>query len=294
MQRIGASSLKINLVIDVLRKEEKLLVKEMKKRQIKHDIILADKISLDINSTIGTEKDEIYFLRSPSYFKSNIISSYLEAQGCLVSNGSWIFRKFSDKFQTEVFLKKHGFKVIPSSLSFSRHKALECAEKIGYPVIIKPIIGGFGKLVHLAETARELDQIIELYDKFSPAMNKIYYLQKYLYISRDIRILTMGRKIITSVLRESEFFKKNVAQGAVTKNYALSKPEEKIIREFLNLIPDCSLGIDLLVDCQGNQYICDVNPCFLFNDTMKASDINIPHEYVSYLISQVTRKESIS
>lgn len=278
--------MEVKIIVDSLRYEEKLIVNEFKKHNIPYRIVLTSTLSLDFIDL--NDISNLILMRSPSYFKNKLIAEYYQLSNCFVFNSFSIIDLFGNKLKTDIWLKQNNIRLIPTRNCFAIENALVEARKIGYPIVAKPLIGGFGELVHLVQSEREFKQLLEIYKKFAPATHKMIYYQKKIDIKKDIRVITLGTDIIASVIRTNIIFKKNIAAGGISTNYSLNETENKFIKEIINLIwTDAFLGIDLLVDKNNNYYICDINPVCLFKDAIKASGINIAEILVKFLITKV-------
>lgn len=277
---------KVNLIVDVLREEEKLIINKLKSKNIEYEILLVDKIKFDLKNN-SFNQNEVFLNRSPSYWKSKFISEYIESKGGKVYNSSNYLNIFGDKSRTDLWLSRNNINIIPGIICFSVQQAINFAEQIQYPIIMKPVIGGFGNLVHQINSSEEFQQNLEIYEKFAPSSKKVYYIQKKINIVKDVRVFSIDGNIIASVERFNKLFKKNIAQGGNSELYNLNLDELNYIQRITSLLHDSILGIDLLVDNLNNYYICDINPVCLFKDTMIASNIDIPGKIVEFLISKI-------
>src|SRR6476659_8857430 len=103
-----------------------------------------------------------------------------------------VLERFASKEATRRLLASHGLPTIPGSegmLSDDQH-ALAEAERIGYPVLIKPSAGGGGKGMRMVRSPRELESAIQVCRSEARAAfgDDSLYLEKWLEDNRHVEI----------------------------------------------------------------------------------------------------------
>ena len=102
-----------------------------------------------------------------------------------------VLERFASKAATRTLLAKHGLPTIPGSgmLRDDAH-ALTEAERIGYPVLLKPSAGGGGKGMRMVRSPRELQQAITVCRSEAQAAfgDDSLYLEKWLEENRHIEV----------------------------------------------------------------------------------------------------------
>jgi acetyl-CoA carboxylase, biotin carboxylase subunit len=102
-----------------------------------------------------------------------------------------VLERFASKAGTRTLLAKHGLPTIPGSgmLRDDNH-ALAEAERIGYPVLIKPSAGGGGKGMRMVRSPRELQQAVTVCRSEALAAfgDDSLYLEKWLEDNRHIEV----------------------------------------------------------------------------------------------------------
>ncbi|MFZ5986855.1 MAG: ATP-grasp domain-containing protein [Bacillota bacterium] len=105
-------------------------------------------------------------------------------------------------------------------------------EQFSYPFVAKEIRNSMGRGVHLVTKAEELRDYID--------KNEVLYIQEYLPIDRDLRLVLIGNKVVFSYWRVGQgSFKNNVAQGGAID--FLPTPREAV--ELVESLA-ANLGID--------------------------------------------------
>ena len=103
-----------------------------------------------------------------------------------------VLERFGSKEATRRLLGSHGLPTIPGSDGMLRDDlhALGEAERIGYPVLIKPSAGGGGKGMRMVRTARELESAVRVCRSEAKAAfgDDSLYLEKWLDETRHVEV----------------------------------------------------------------------------------------------------------
>jgi acetyl-CoA carboxylase biotin carboxylase subunit len=103
-----------------------------------------------------------------------------------------VLERFASKAGTRELLAGHGLAMVPGSEGMLRddEHALSEAERIGYPVLIKPSAGGGGKGMRMVRTPRELQQALTVCRSEARAAfgDDSLYLEKWLERTRHVEV----------------------------------------------------------------------------------------------------------
>jgi acetyl-CoA carboxylase, biotin carboxylase subunit len=103
-----------------------------------------------------------------------------------------VLDRFASKEGTRRLLGGHGLPTIPGSDGMLRddQHALEEADRIGFPVLIKPSAGGGGKGMRMVRSARELEQAVKICRSEAKAAfgDDSLYLEKWLEDTRHVEV----------------------------------------------------------------------------------------------------------
>ncbi len=282
----------LQVICSVARPEEKALYERAKTHGFDSEIVLVDKATFPgpaiPASAPGATGQSVALMRTASFFAAGQIASVLEAEDKALFNKSDTIALFGQKVQTDAWLRAHGFPTIPSVLAYSEKSALSAAELIGYPLVVKPSIGGFGKLVQVIRDEEELRNVCEYVLGFAPASHKSFYLQKHVDIEFDIRAVTIGDTCVASynrILAEgaSGHGPRNVAQGAIGENYTLDPKHVAMLERLAREAGSDFLGVDLLISTEGEEFICDVNPVCRFQEATRVTGVDIADCLLDYV-----------
>lgn len=283
---------KIRIVYDRVRTEEKML--EEKAIELGHDTKMVDAKVTQIN-TESKKKDfdfgDVVLERCVSYFRGLHFTACLEFLNVPVINKYEVANNCGNKMITSLLLKKHNVPTPKTYFSFSPEAALENLEKVGYPLVIKPIVGSWGRGVIPLKDRETADAIIEVRELSDGPLDRIYYLQEMIKRPpRDIRVIVVGDQVISAMYRTSSgSFKTNIALGAEPILCEITKELEDVCMKASKAVGGGILGVDIMEDEKRGLVVHEVNNTVEFKGLSKVSKKNIPKEMIDFAIKQAIK-----
>ena len=283
---------KICIVFDHLRSEEKMLEKEA--LNLGHDAVMLDAKITQIN-TDSQRKDfdfgDVVLERCVSYFRGLHFTASLEFMDVPVLNKFFVANQCGNKMFMTLMLKKYNVATPKTYFSFSSESALENIEKIGYPLVIKPVIGSWGRGVMQVKDRDTADALFEIRDITDSPHDRIFYLQEVIKRPpRDIRVITIGDEPIAAMYRKSSGgFKTNIALGADPELCEITEEIEDVAAKASKAMGGGILGIDIMEDEKRGFVVHEVNNTVEFKGLSKVSKRNIPKEMVEFALNYVRK-----
>ena len=274
----------ITVLYDTIRWEEKALLEAGKKKNVDLQMLDCKKLSLDLDSKV---KDYGTVLqRCVSYYRNLHSTAGLEGMGVNVINclNTGIFA--GNKLFTHMLLKKQGVSTPFATVSFSKEAALESLEKHGYPQIIKPTVGSWGRMVSKINDTDSAEGIIESREKMYP-IYQIHYLEEFVQRPpRDIRAIVVGDKVVAAIYRSSGngSWKTNMALGGVAEECKVSNEMEDICIKAKNAVQGQIVGVDLMESKDKGLVVHEVNNTTEFKNTVRVCEVDIPSLMLDYAI----------
>ena len=222
---------KICIVFDRLRTEEKLLQKKAEELGYETSMIDAKITSFDTDSKPENyDFGDVVLERCVSYYRGLHFTACLEFMNIPVINKFDVANTCGNKMITSMLLKKNNIPTPKTYFSFSAETALENFENIGYPLVIKPIIGSWGRSVMPVKDKDTAEAVIENRQVTDGPQDRIYYLQEMIdRPPRDIRVITVGDQAVSAMYRKSSGgFKTNIALGADPELCEITKEIEDL------------------------------------------------------------------
>jgi len=281
---------KICIVFDRLRTEEKLLQKNAVELGYETSMIDAKITSFDTDSKPENfEFGDVVLERCVSYYRGLHFTACLEFMDVPVINKFDVANTCGNKMITSMLLKKSNIPTPKTYFSFSAETALENFENIGYPLVIKPIIGSWGRSVIPIKDKDTAEAVIENRQVTDGPQDRIYYLQEMIdRPPRDIRVITVGDQAISAMYRKSTGgFKTNIALGADPELCEITKEIEDLCEKTSKAVGGGILGIDLMEDKKRGLVVHEVNNTVEFKGLVKVSKKNIPKEMIDYAVRNI-------
>ncbi|MDP6303050.1 MAG: lysine biosynthesis protein LysX [Thermoproteota archaeon] len=283
---------KICIVFDRLRTEEKLLQKKAEELGYETSMIDAKITSFDTDSKPENyDFGDVVLERCVSYYRGLHFTACLEFMDIPVINKFDVANTCGNKMITSMLLKKNNIPTPKTYFSFSAETALENFENIGYPLVIKPIIGSWGRSVMPIKDKDTAEAVIENRQVTDGPQDRIYYLQEMIdRPPRDIRVITVGDQAVSAMYRKSSGgFKTNIALGADPELCEITKEIEDLCEKTSKAVGGGILGIDLMEDKERGLVVHEVNNTVEFKGLVKVSEKNIPKEMIEYAVRNIDR-----
>ncbi|MGI0089877.1 MAG: lysine biosynthesis protein LysX [Nitrosopumilaceae archaeon] len=283
---------KLRIVFDRVRAEEKML--EEKAIELGHDTKMIDAKITQLN-TESKKSDfdfgDVVLERCVSYFRGLHFTACLEFLGVPVINRYEVATNCGNKMITSLLLKKHNVPTPKTYFSFSSEAALDNLEKTGYPMVIKPVIGSWGRGVMPLKDKDTADAIIEVRELSDGPLDRIYYLQEMVKRPpRDIRVIVVGDQAVAAMYRTSSgSFKTNIALGAEPIACEITKELEDVCMKASKAVGGGILGVDLMEDEKRGLVVHEVNNTVEFKGLSKVAKKNIPKEMIDFTVKSARK-----
>ena len=275
----------ITVLYDTIRWEEKALLEAGKKKNTNLQMLDCKKLSLDLDKK--PDDYGIVLQRCVSYYRNLHSTAGLEGMGVNVVNclNTGIFA--GNKLFTHMLLKKHGIATPFATVSFSKDAALETLEKYGYPQVIKPTVGSWGRMVSKINDSDSAEGIIESREKMYP-IYQIHYLEEFVQRPpRDIRAIVVGDKVVAAIYRSSGngSWKTNMALGGVAEECKVSNEMEDICIKAKNAVQGQIVGVDLMESKDKGLLVHEINNTTEYKNTVRVCGVDIPSLMIDHVLN---------
>jgi [lysine-biosynthesis-protein LysW]--L-2-aminoadipate ligase len=279
---------RIGFLYTRLRAEEKYLLEELEKRpDVEIVRIKDDDHYFDIDSI--PEAVDVLFERSVSFSRGIYISKIYEANGVRVVNSSQVAERCGDKYVTSQLLVKSGIPTPRVLMAFDEESALKAVDAMGYPCVLKPVIGSWGRLLAKVDNRHAAESLIE--HKATLGVNhQVFYIQEYVQKpGRDIRAFVVGEEPIAAIYRTSEGWITNTARGGIASNCPLTPELSGICRRTAQAIGGGLLAIDVF-ESENGLTVNEVNHTMEFRNSITTTGVNIPALMVDYVLDRAKER----
>ena len=276
---------KVGFLYTRLRVEEKHLLDELEKRKDVEVIRINDgDLFFDINQI--PEQIDVLFERSISYSRGLYISRIFEAHGIPVVNSSVVAERCGDKYITSQILAQNGIPTPRVYMAFDEESALSAIEAMGYPCVLKPVVGSWGRLLAKVENRHMAESLIE--HKATLGVNhQVFYIQEYINKpGRDIRAFVIGDECICAIYRSSENWITNTARGGVATNCPITDEIAELCQRAARAVGGGLLALDLF-ETENDMTINEINHTMEFRNSITTTGVNIPEKMADYVLMNI-------
>ncbi len=278
--------MKIGFLHSLIRKEEKLLIEEFRKRNVK--LLTFDVRKINFFSTLEKiEELDAILIRTISHTSSFYASRIFESRGVLCINSSEVIKTCGDKLLTSLALQSSKIPQPPFGVSFSTESALEVLKEMGFPVVLKPVIGSWGRLLAKVNDWEAAEALLEHKTVLGDFLHSsVFYLQKFVEKGgRDIRSFVIGDRCVAAIYRESAHWITNTARGGKAKNCPVTEELAHISVRASKAVGGGVLAIDIFETPEG-LFVNEVNHTMEFRNSIEVTGLNIPALIVDYVIEK--------
>lgn len=264
---IGAGP--IGIVASRVRLDEKRIMAALDRRGVGYEYVDGRTCWYQLGD--GAARWPLALNREIGQVRAAYAAHGLEAAGVQVINSAGAIELCGDKWRTSVALRQAGLPVPRTALALTPDSALEAIEELGYPAVIKPLVGSWGRLVTAVRDRYAAVAVLEYIAALPSPQSHIVYAQEMVGAgNRDIRAIVIGGEVIGAVHRHSDQWRSNVALGATTEPCDLTPELEKLARSAALAVGADVAGVDLLADGDGRLYVLEVNSGVEFSGFQRA------------------------
>ncbi len=272
----------LSILYDTIRWEEKALFDAAKKKGV--DAKMVDCKSLTVKLDKSKEEYDTAIQRCVSYYRSLHSTAALEGKGVNVINSLDTSILAGNKLFTHMLLLKKGIPTPFSAVAFSEEAALEYLDKNGYPMVLKPTVGSWGRMIALLKDRDSAEGIMEMREKMYP-IYQVYYLEEFVNRPpRDIRAIMVGDKVVAAIYRYSGEgqWKTNMALGGKAEPLKVTKEIEEICIKAKEAVQGQIVGIDLMESKEKGLVVHEVNNTTEYKNTVRVTGVDIPALMIDY------------
>ena len=273
----------ITILYDTIRLEEKLLIKAAKKNDIPIEMVDCKQLFVDLNK--NTQNFQTVLQRCVSYYRNIHSTATLEGLGARVINCLNTGILAGNKLFTHMLLQKAGIPTPEATIAFSKEAAIESLEKNGYPKIIKPTVGSWGRMVSKLNDKDSAEGIIESRESMHP-IYQMYFLEEFVQRPpRDIRAIVIGDNVAGAIYRiaDNTNWKTNTHLGGSAEPCKVSNELEDICIKAKNTVQGEIVGVDLMESNDKGLIVHEINNTTEFRNVVKVTGVDIPTQMLEYL-----------
>jgi len=279
----------VGLVYDQLRPDERLIIDAAKTNNTQLNLIDTNQMAFEVTGKqMGLEGTDVFLQRCMSYFRSVHATAALESYGKIVVNSHKVATTCGNKLLASIKLAQAKVPTPRTFLAFTEESALGALENLGYPAVMKPVVGSWGRLVAQIKDPDSAKSIIESREYMHP-IQQLYYLQeKVKRPDRDIRCYVIGDKAVAAIYRKAppNDWRTNTAMGGIAENCPITPELEELSIRAAQAMGGGAFGVDLM-ESEIGLVVHEVNHTTEFKNTVRVTKVDIPTLLLDYAIEQV-------
>ncbi len=277
-----------------VRLEEKLILQALRKRGIAFERMDVRQVIFDLDGAKARDCDVI-LIRCVSHSRALYAARLLQMQGVKTVSSYETLVTCGDKVLTTLAFLENNVPTPRTAVTLSEESALASIEEIGYPAVLKPPVGSWGRLMAKVNDRQAAEALIEhkMHDARCRHQEATFYIQNYVNKpGRDIRTLVVGDETVYAVYRNSHHWITNTARGGDTSSLPLVPGDEidQLSRTAAQAVRGEIVAVDILEAPDGDLLVNEVNHTPEFHGAMQATDIDIAGKMVDYVL-EIAKEE---
>ena len=282
---------KVGILYSRIRRDEKLLLNELRERD--HEVVKVDvrKQRFGLSEPPEDMQDvDVLVDRCLATSRSLYATEFADAYDIPVVNSAETAEVCANKVKNSLALEKAGVPTPATEVAFTKDAALESIEDFGYPCVLKPVIGSWGRLMAKIDSRSAAEAILEHKETLGHYEHKVFYIQEFVdKPGRDIRIVAVDGEPVAGMVRSSDHWLTNAAKGAETSEIEITPEMEELVKTASDAVGGGLLGIDLMetgVDAGGEPSgytVHEVNHTVEFKALNEVTDVDVPATVVDWL-----------
>ncbi|MDQ4044173.1 MAG: lysine biosynthesis protein LysX [Chloroflexota bacterium] len=277
------SPLIVGVLMSRVRVEEKLLLAELARRENVEVIRFDDReLVLDFHNPITS--CDVVLERAINHLRAEYTLKVLNDWGIPTVNTFEVANVCGDKLLTTAALVKAGVPVPRTRIAFTPESALEAIDELGYPVVLKPAIGSWGRLLSKVNDRDAAEALLEHKVTLGSFHHGAFYIQEYVEKQgRDIRSFVVGDETICAIYRDSPHWITNTARGAKASNCPVTPELDELSLAAARAVGGGVVAVDLFETPDGLQ-VNEVNYTMEFRNSIDTTGVDIPARIIDYTL----------
>ena len=279
----GPEQADVAVLASRLRWEEKQILEALERRDVPY--VFADPRAMTAPKEGLAPSWRLALNREIGQTRALYAAMALESGGVRIINSSDAIEVCSDKWRTALALEEADLTTPQTTLALTPDAAREAAEELGYPLVIKPLTGSWGRRIAMVRDADAADAVLEHTAALPAPQARVVCLQEPVETAgRDIRVLVVGGEPLGAVYRiAEEGWRTNVALGSETRPCRLSDRLARLAVQAAEATGAEIAGVDVLEGEDDELFVLEVNAGVEFRGFARATEIDVAGAIVDYL-----------
>jgi [lysine-biosynthesis-protein LysW]--L-2-aminoadipate ligase len=284
--------MRIGLLVTHIRPEEKLLLAAFAARGVTPDVILDRDLMFDL--TAGPEQlapsglpwaaYDLILERCVSTSRGTYALAVLNAWGIRTINNHQTAVTCGDKLLTTLALARAGVPQPRALAAFTEETSVAAIEELGYPAVLKPVTGSWGRLLARITDRDAAESVLEHRFTLGDWTQHTVYAQQFVEKQgRDIRAFVVGDRTICAIYRTSPHWITNTARGGVASNCPVTDELNELCVRAAQAVGGGVLALDVFETPDGLA-VNEINHTMEFRNSSAPTGVDIAAAVVEYAL----------
>ena len=281
------NGVRLGIFYTIIRPEEKWILAAAETRGIPVERLDDGVMTFGLERPDGLP--DVVLNRSVSHTRSVYAARCFEHYGVPTVNRSAVVELAGDKVLSSLRLSEKGIPTPKTVVALSPEAAMAAIERVGYPAVLKPAVGSWGRLMAKVDNAEDAEQILEHKSALSSPIHSVFYVQEYVpKPGRDLRVFVVGDAAVAAMYRRSSDWRTNAARGASAEAAPLTPELTELALRASEAVGGGVLAVDLMESPEG-LVVHEVNPTPEFKALTAATGADIAGRIVDYTVGVARR-----
>jgi len=285
---------RIGVLYSRVRVEEKWIFAALERRGVDYERLDDRQIYFDLEAPEPWRHYDAVLERSISYSRGLYAIRLLNAWGIPTVNSAAVAEACGDKMATSTALSRAGVPQPRTAIAFTPESGLEAIEGLGYPVVLKPVVGSWGRLLAKINDRDAAEALLEHKSVLGSYQHSIFYIQEYIEKpGRDIRAFVVGDQTVTAIYRKSPHWITNTARGGEGEICPVTPDLEEICMKAAQAVGGGVLAVDVIEHPERGFLVNEINHTLEFHTTQPMTGVDIADLIVGYVLEVAQEKDEI-
>ncbi len=279
--------MKLGVLYSRVRVEERILFDTLDARGIAYDRINDQDVEFDLHNPGAWRDYDVILERCINHSRALYALKILNDWDIPTINTAYVADVCGNKLVTSSALVRAGVPSTRVKIAFTPESALEAIEEFGYPVVLKPAVGSWGRLLSKINDREAAEAILEHKEILGSYHHSIFYIQEYIRKpGRDIRAFVIGDETIAAIYRvRPDHWITNTARGGHAENCPVTPELNRLCVAAARAVGGGIVGVDLLEDPERGFLANEVNYTIEFRNSIATTGVDIPNRIIDYVLA---------
>lgn len=284
-------TVRVGFLHSLIRPEEKLLLEEFRRRGATVEMI--DDRSVHFTLGVRTNPVDVVVERCINHSRALHALRLYESQGIPCVNTAAVAATCGDKLMTSVALAEQGVPQPEVRVAFTPESALEAIEEMGYPVVLKPAVGSWGRLLAKVNDRDAAEALLEHKTVLGSYHHSIFYIQRYVAKpGRDIRAFVIGEECVAAIYRASPHWITNTARGGQATVCPVTPDLAQLAAAGARAVggPGGAVVALDIFETDAGLVINEINYTMEYRNSIAPTGVNIPGRIADFVLARAARQ----